>query len=73
MNISYVKTVIERAKSSLESSTDETYKQAIEQKIYDVEYAICLDQEVGDISHIEDTRELTPYLIPKVEDLEQSI
>ena len=73
MNISYAKILIERAKSSLKSSNDDTYKEAIQAKIEQLEYAICFDQKVDDISCAQNTHEVPSHLILKVRDLEQSI
>jgi hypothetical protein len=73
MNISYVKSIIERAKSSLKSSVDETYKEAIQAKIYDVEYNIFLDQNVSSINDLDDSYEIESYLEPYVKTLDESI
>lgn len=73
MTLSDVKTIIERAKASIESSSDDAYKDVLGNEIDGLMYAICLDQEVADISWIDDSWELPNYLAKQAEELEQSI
>ena len=73
MNISYVKTVIERAKGSSKSSGDQAYKEAIQAKIYDVEYNIFLDQNVASMNDLDDSYKIEPYLEQYVKSLDESI
>lgn len=73
MKLTDVKTIIERAESSLQASNDDAYKETLQKKVEALKYKICRDQEVGDISWIDYPYELSDYLVKEADELEQSI
>ncbi len=73
MKLTDVKTIIERAESSLQASDDDAYKETLQKKVEELKYKICLDQEVGDISWIDYPYELPDHLVKEADELEQSI
>ena len=73
MNAAYMRDILSRAYHCWESSDDPTYKEILGPKIEALEYAMALDQEVGDIDDIDPNQEMADYLAEQADDLEKSI
>ena len=73
MTVSDVVTIIERAKKSCCSSSDPSYQEALQRKIEELVYTICLEYQIADLSWLDDDCELMVHLSKQAEELEQSI
>ena len=73
MNAAYMRDILSRAYHAWEVSDDPTYKEILGPKIDALEYAMALDQEVGDIDDIDPNQEMADYLAQQADDLDKSI
>ncbi|MEI7563099.1 MAG: hypothetical protein WCJ39_05515 [bacterium] len=77
MNISYAKSVIERAEQALASSQEETYKEMITAKLIAVKSRICTEEGVLSVNDISSPsvlrKDLCGILVSLLVDLEVAI